>query len=326
VKQLIGEAEAAYEAYLTVDVIKAFQRFLDDLSNWYIRRSRRRFYSFDEPAFRTLWTALVQALRVMAPVLPFLTEHLWQALVAQRCDDAPTSVHLAGWPRPAELLPRERVLLEEMAAVREVVQLGRRARGEANLKLRQPLRRLYVRGAQAAASHGDEIAEELRVKEVAFSGGPTATVRLLPNLPLLGPRLGRRLRAVREALERDDVEPLEDGTLRVAGEILQPDEVIRGERVQVEGWAIAEDNGISVAFDTSLDDDLRREGRVLELVHALNAMRKNEGLDLTDRIIVKLPPRERDLMPFEERIAGEVLARRIIVDDDLEQPTITKVQ
>ena len=325
VKQLIGEAEAAYEAYLTVDVVKAFQRFLDDLSNWYIRRSRRRFYAFDERAFRGLWTALVQALRVIAPVMPFLTEHLWQALVVQPCGDAPTSVHLAGWPRPAGLLPRERALLEEMGAVREVVQLGRRARGEADLKLRQPLRRLYVRGAPAAASHADEIAEELRVGEVAFSGGPTATVRLLPNLRLLGPRLGRRLPVVREALEHGDVEPLEDGTLRVAGEILQPDEVIRGERVQVEGWAIAEDNGISVAFDTTLDDDLRREGRVLELVHAVNAMRKNEGLDLSDRIIVRLPSRERDLMAFAERIAGEVLARRIVVDDDLERPTITKV-
>src|SRR3954449_7947487 len=94
--QLIGEAEAAYDAYLTVDVIDAFETFLEDLSNWYIRRSRRRFYSFDEPAFRTLWIALVQAIRVVAPVLPFLSEHLWQTLVTGACSDAPASVHLAG--------------------------------------------------------------------------------------------------------------------------------------------------------------------------------------------------------------------------------------
>ena len=99
--QLIADAEAAYEAYLTVDVIDAFEAFLEDLSNWYIRRSRRRFYSFDEAAFRTLWTALVQALRVIAPVLPFLSERLWQTLVTGACPDAPASVHLAGWPTRA---------------------------------------------------------------------------------------------------------------------------------------------------------------------------------------------------------------------------------
>ena len=139
---MIAEAEAAYEAYLTVDVIDAFETFLEDLSNWYIRRSRRRFYSFDEAAFRTLWTPLVQALRVVAPVLPFLGEHLWQALVTGACPDAPASVHLAGWPARSER-PGDEELLAEIAAVRDVVQLGRRARGEANLKLRQPLRRMY---------------------------------------------------------------------------------------------------------------------------------------------------------------------------------------
>src|SRR3954470_19044497 len=96
--RLIGEAEAAYDAYLTVDVIDAFERFLEDLSNWYIRRSRRRLYSFDEAAFRTVWIGLVQAARVVAPVLPFLSEHLWQALITGACPNAPASVHLAGWP------------------------------------------------------------------------------------------------------------------------------------------------------------------------------------------------------------------------------------
>src|SRR4051812_15914311 len=99
VNQLIGEAEAAYDAFLTVDVITAFQALLEDLSNWYIRRSRRRFYAYDEGAFRTLWTALVQALRVVAPVLPFLSERLWRALVVDVVPGAPASVHLAGWPR-----------------------------------------------------------------------------------------------------------------------------------------------------------------------------------------------------------------------------------
>ena len=105
--------------------------------------------------------------------------------------------------------------------------------------------------------------------------------------------------------------------------MLEPDEVIRGERVHVEGWAIAEDNGISVAFDTALDDELRREGRVLDLIHALNAMRKNAGLELTDRIVVTLPRSMEDLLAYRDRIAGEVLAREIVLDD-VDEPVIAK--
>jgi isoleucyl-tRNA synthetase len=315
--QLIADAEKAFDAYLTVDVINAFEAFLEDLSNWYIRRSRRRFYAYDEAAFRTLWTALVQAARVVAPVLPFLSERLWRSLVTPACPDAPESVHLAGWP-VATPRPGDAELLAEIAAVRDVVQLGRRARGEANLKLRQPLRRLYVRGASAAAGHADEIAEELRVKEVGFDEGPVAQVQLLPNLRALGPRLGKQLPQVRAALQNGDVEELGDGRLRAAGVELEPDEVLRGERIALEGWAIAEDEGISVAFDTTLDDELRREGRVLDLVHALNAMRKSAGLELTDRIVVTLPKAEEDLLAYEERIAGEVLAREIRLGDELE--------
>jgi isoleucyl-tRNA synthetase len=315
--QLIADTEQAYESYLTVDVINAFEAFLEDLSNWYIRRSRRRFYSFDEAAFRTLWTALVQALRVVAPVLPFVTERLWQALVAGSCDGAPASVHLAGWPVRTER-PGDAELLAEIAAVRDVVALGRRARGEANLVLRQPLRRLYVRGASAAAGHADEIAEELRVKEVGFDQGPVAQVQLLPNLRVLGPRLGPKLPAVRKALQDGAVEDLGDGRLRAAGEELGPDEVLRGERMALDGWAIAENDGISVAFDTTLDDELRRERRVLDAVHALNAMRKNAGLELTDRIVVTLPRADEDLLADRDRIAGEVLATEIGLGDELE--------
>jgi isoleucyl-tRNA synthetase len=224
-------------------------------------------------------------------------------------------VHLAGWPARSER-PGGAALLAEIATVRDVVQLGRRARGEANLKLRQPLRRMFVRGASAAAAHADEIAEELRVKEVGFDQGPVARVQLLPNLRLLGPRLGSKLPQVRAALQRGDVEQLDNGRLRAAGEVLEPDEVIRGERVALEGWAIAEDDGISVAFDTTLDDGLRREGRVLDLVHALNAM--SAGLELTDRIVVTLPRREAELLAYRDRIANEVLAREIKLGDDLE--------
>src|SRR4051812_41045841 len=161
--QLVEEAQAGYERWLAVDVTRAFDAYVDDLSNWYIRRSRRRFWDGDDAALRTLWFGIVQGLRVIAPVMPFLAEHLWQGLVAGSADDAPASVFLAGWPdAPAP----DAALLAEVAELRTVVALGHQARSAAGLKLRQPLRRIVVEGAPLAAAHADEISEELRVKEV----------------------------------------------------------------------------------------------------------------------------------------------------------------
>jgi isoleucyl-tRNA synthetase len=259
---------------------------------------------------------------VMGPIIPFLSEHLWRTLVADPCEDAPESVFLAGWPQVREELVNES-LLAEIAAARRVVQLGRRARASANFKLRQPLRRVYVRGAPLAAAHVDEIAEELRVKEVEFDQGPVVRARLLPNLRVLGPRLGRKLPEVRAALERGDFEQLDEDRLLVAGEELGPDDVIRGERITLPGWSMAEDGGVSLAFDTELDEELRREGRVYDLVHTLNAMRKQAGLELTDRIVVTLPAPDADLLSYVEWIEAEVLAREVVVGE-VSQPAIAK--
>ena len=190
-----------------MNVIRAFEQFVDDVSNWYIRRSRRRFYAFDEAAFRTLWFALVQSLRVMAPVLPFLTDDLWRNLV----QDGPESVHLAPWP---EVVEPDRALLDEVAEVRTVVTLGRKARDEARLKHRQPLRRLVVAGAPRAKAHADEIAEELRVREVEFGEVEASELRVKPNLPVLGPKLGGALREVREQLQRGEFAELERRSVR----------------------------------------------------------------------------------------------------------------
>jgi isoleucyl-tRNA synthetase len=321
-QELVADAEEAYERYRTVDVIRALESFVDDVSNWYIRRSRRRFYSFDEAAFRTLWTALVQTLRVMAPITPFLAEHLWEELVARPCDSGPDSVHLAGWPARHDALVDPNVL-EEIATVRRIIQLGRRARGEAGLKLRQPLRRVYVRGVGSAAAHTAEIADELRVKEVRFDEGPATQVELLPNLRVLGPSLGPKLRDVRAALAAGEVEDLGDGRFRVAGEELGPQDVIRGRRVELEGWAMADDDGVSVAFDTTLDNELRREGRVYDLIHQLNAMRKEAGLELTDRIVVRLPQKDADLLEHADWIRREVLAREVAAGEQ-DVPEIMK--
>ena len=317
--KLVAEATEALEATLTFQVIGAFERFVDDLSNWYIRRSRRRFYSFDEAAFRTLWVALAQALRVIAPVVPFLAEHLWRNLVAEACEGAPESVFLASWPEPREL---DEELLVEIAAVRRIVELGRQARAQADLKLRQPLRRLVVQGAPGSVeAHAGEISEELRVKEVVFGPVEATEVRVKPNLPVLGPKLGKELGAVRAALEAGDWEQ-EDDSFRVLGRLLGPDEVLVERRAR-EGWALAEDDEIAVALDTTLDPELELEGRVLALIHKLNTMRKEQGLALTDRITVTLPERDADLLAHADWIKDEVLALAIETDGGTE-PRIAK--
>jgi isoleucyl-tRNA synthetase len=317
--QLTKEATTAYEAYRTVDVLRAFEAFVDDLSNWYIRRSRPRFWDGDEAALRTLWFGLVQSLRVVAPIAPFLTEHLWQNLVRGADGDVPDSIFLAGWP---ELGEPDEALLTEMDEVRRVVELARQARSSSGLKLRQPLRRLVVQGAPAAEAHRDEIADELRVKEVEFGPVEAAELRVRPNLPVLGPKLGRDLGIVRAALEAGDFEQVDGGGFRVAGHDLGADEVLV-ERRPRPGWAVAEDDGYAVALATDLDDELRLEGRAYDLIHTLNAMRRQAGLELTDRIVVTLPRDEEDLLGHAEWIKREVLATRLGTGD-VAEPEIVK--
>jgi isoleucyl-tRNA synthetase len=317
-EQLVAEITDAYERYWTPAVMRAFDTFVDDLSNWYIRRSRRRFWNGDEVALWTLWHALVRALQTVSPVMPFLAEFLWRRL---RAEDAPESVFLAPWP---EARQRDESLLAEVAEVRRVVELGRQARGDAGLKLRQPLRRLVVQGAGPSSRHADEIADELRVKEVEFGPVEAMQIRVKPNLPLLGPKLGKELGAVRAALEAGDFEQLEGGGVRVNGRELAADEVLV-ERSAREGWALAEDDDLTVAVTTELDDELRLEGRVLDLIHQLNTMRKDAGLALTDRIRVTLPESDADLLRHVDWIKEEVLAIEVATDS-VAQPEIAKVE
>jgi isoleucyl-tRNA synthetase len=318
---LVRDATAAYESFLTVDVIRAYEEFVDDLSNWYIRRSRRRFWEGDRVALEVLWLALVQSLRVVAPVMPFLTEHLWQVLVRDVEGKPPPSVHLAGWPDAP--LPDEN-LLAEVAEVRRVVGLGHQVRAASRLKLRQPLRRLVVEGAPLAQGHADDLREELRVKEVAFGPVAATELRVKPHLPALGPRLGKELAAVRDALAAGDFAQLEGGGFRVLGHDLGPEEVLV-ERSGKEGWSVASEEGVTVALDTTVDAELEREGRVYELIHTLNGMRKEQGLELTDRITVTLPQADADLIELHaEWIKREVLAVSLETDG-VAEPQIAKV-
>jgi isoleucyl-tRNA synthetase len=317
---LVEEATAAYESFLTVDAIRAFESFVDDLSNWYIRRSRRRFWDGEEAALRSLWAALVQALRVVSPIMPFLTEHLWQALVRD-AEGAPASVFLAGWPAP---VGADAALLAEVAEVRQVVELGRRARSTAGIANRQPLGRLAVYGAPLAERHRDEIAEELRVEDVRFEAGEAARVRFKPNLPVLGPRLGRQLPAVRAALEAGRYE-LDGGDVLVEGERLSGDDLLRERTPVNEGWVVAAEGEASVELDPSLNDGLRERGRVYELIHAVNSMRRDQGLELTDRIRLTLPATDADLLAdHAEWIKRETLAVSVEADGT-EAPSIVRV-
>jgi isoleucyl-tRNA synthetase len=310
-RRLVADSTDAYERWLTVDVIHAFESFVDDLSNWYIRCSRRRFWDGDETALRVLWHAIVQALRVVSPVLPFLADHLWQVLVREACEEAPDSVFLAGWP---EVAAADAAVLDAMADARRVVDLGRAARSATGVKQRQPLPRLVVEGIAPADELVPIVRDELRVKSVEL-GHVEAALVVKPNLRVLGPKLGKELGTVRSALADGAFEELGDGRFRAAGHELSPEEVFV-ERSGRDGWAIASSGGVTVALQTALDDELLREGRVYELIHTVNSLRKKSGLALTDRIRLTIPAHDADLVEHADWVKAETLAVSLEVDGE----------
>ena len=284
--------------------------FVDDVSNWYIRRSRRRFWEGDA-------IASAHALVRPRPGPPrgrsaHAVPHRPPLALLDRSvrRTRPESIHLAGWPEAAE---PDSALLAEIGELRRVVELGRQARSTSNVKLRQPLRSLVVEGAPLAASHAAEIADELRVLDVSFGNVDASELRVKPNLPVLGPKLGRELGAVRAALEAGEFEELPGGGFRAAGHELTPDEVLV-ERHGKEGWAVAASDGVTVALDLDLDEGLVLRGRVYDLVHTVNTMRKEAGLELTDRIRLTLPAADVDLLEHREWIARETLAVSVEAD------------
>lgn len=310
--QLVHDVTAGYERFLTVDVVRAFEAGIDDISNWYIRRSRRRFWDGDPVALRSLWCALVTALRLIAPVMPFLAEHLWQVLVVVPCPEAPRSIFLAGWPELPEV---DHQVLDNWSAARSAVELGRRARSQAGIRVRQPLRRMVVQGADQARPLARTIAEELRVDDIVFAEVEATELRIRPNLAKLGPRLGPDLPAVRAALAAGQWEQRGEGSFRVAGHDLDAADLLI-DRIPREGWAFASnDEGMLVAIDTGLDDELLLQARANDLVHQVNRLRKERGLELTDRIALTLAAGDADLMAHGEWIAAETLATSVAVGD-----------
>jgi isoleucyl-tRNA synthetase len=313
---------------------RALSGFIDDLSNWYVRRSRRRFWAEgDSPdkraAFATLHTCLVETSALLAPFTPFMADELHERLVRAVDDAAPDSVHLRDFPVP-DGMAADPALRQAMAAARQVVELGRRARNDARVGVRQPLRTALVTlpaGARAGWSQiADVVAEELNVKSIELpqAGSGVVSHRLKPSFRALGPTFGNRTKEVAAAIEAADAELVatalaEQGTATVAtgGEIF----TVTAAQVQVleearTGWEVASEGPYGVALDLTIDDALRAEGLARELVRAVNDLRKRADLDLADRIALSVAATGElatALSAHESWIAGEVLATSVTI-------------
>jgi isoleucyl-tRNA synthetase len=309
--RFVSDATEGYESYLTSDVLRAYGVYLDDLSNWYIRRSRRRFWEGDREALQTLWSCLTRSLQAVAPILPFITDYLWRALTPGGRATA-ASIFLVGWP---EQRPFDADLLTEMEKVRQVVNLGHQCRGAARMRVRQPLRRMVIEGADKVAPYLDMIADELRIKTVETGTVRADRVVVRPNLKELGPRLGSRLPGLRAQLRNGEFEELPGGRFRVGDLELEPSDVLV-ERSGADGWQLAGFDGVTVALDLEIDDDLQLESRVYDLIRAVNGLRKDTGLQISDRIKLRLPAVDKELLRYHEWIKDETLAISVTASGD----------
>ena len=195
-----------------------------------------------------------------------------------------------------------------------MVELGRQARASTGLKQRQPLRKLVVAGSAPAEGHALEIGDELNVKEVEFGIVEASELKVKPNLPVLGPKLGAALREVNAALAAGQFTELEGGRFQVDGHILEPGEVLV-ERIGKDGWAVASDGVSTVALDATLDDELRLEARLNDLLRSIQNLRKDSGLEIVDRIRLWIP--DEELLQFADRIAKETLAVSVELGPEL---------
>jgi len=321
VAALVTDVDEAMAGYDTVRVGRRLAGFIDDLSNWYVRRSRRRFWVGDGSALATLHEALDALTRLLAPLVPFVTERVWQAVVADVVPGAPDSVHLASWPQAGADDP---ALREQMALVRRLVELGRAARTQSKVRTRQPLGRALVAAAGWDALPPElraEVADELNVAAVGSlgeAGTELVDVSIKANFRTLGRRLGKGVQAAAAAIAASDpaelAAALRAGTASVTldGEplALGPDELIVTETPRA-GWAVATDHGESLALDLTLTSELHRAGVAREVVRAVQEARKSSGLAISDRIALWWVADEeaaQALQEHAESVRAEVLA------------------
>jgi isoleucyl-tRNA synthetase len=333
---LVAEVTERMEGYDATGAGRALEAFLDDLSNWYVRTSRRRFWGGVRggeradagAAFATLHECLATLSLLVAPFCPFVAEELYGALVAAHDPEAPESVHLADWPAPSGR--RDPELEGAMAAARAVVAMGHRARKEAQLKVRQPLAEAVVACppavAEGAGGLTDLIAEELNVGRVRFvtDPGELVAVTLKPNYRRLGPRFGPRMPEVARAVQAlpaaeaaralDAGEPVEI-SLNGAAERLEGEDLLREAR-PTEGYAVGQDATLAVGLSTEITPALRREGLAREVVHTVQGARRAAGLRVEERISLHLDGSGDLREAIDEHraaIAAETLAVRLTV-------------
>jgi isoleucyl-tRNA synthetase len=304
---------------------QAIAAFVDELSNWYVRRSRRRFWDGDEAAISTLRTCLVTVAQLLAPFTPFVADEIYDNL-----DATETSVHLTDFP---EAGARDLELEAAMSVARETVRLGLAARGQAKLKVRQPLRAAVVvaAGDERAAIErlGDAVREELNVKELRYvsQADELGSYEVKPNYRSLGPRFGKHMPQVAAAVAALDpthvAAALRDGGrlgISVDGHDheLDADDLLLALK-PLDGYQLEREGSHAVALELELDDELRREGIAREVVHAVQNARKSAGLEVEDRIALTLggdPELLEAARAHERYVAGETLAVRVGYDGE----------
>ncbi|HEX2173767.1 MAG TPA: class I tRNA ligase family protein, partial [Dehalococcoidia bacterium] len=327
---LIREVRDRLDNYDPTGAGRAIQAFLDDLSNWYVRRSRRRFWKSENDddkwaAYHTLYECLRTLAHLLAPFTPFVAEELYQNLVRSVDAAAPESVHLASFPKPNEALI-DTALMAETAVVQRVVSLGRAARSKAAIKVRQPLAEVVVKPRSPDERAGlerfaDQVLEELNVKRLRFAEeeGELIDYVVKPNLPVLGPKYGKQLGPIREALKVANAAAVAaavraNDPVRIDSVELAPHEVLI-EVVGRAGYAAAAEAGYVVALSTEVTSALAREGLVREVVHRLQTMRKAAGFEIADTIVTYLeadPDLRSDLTAQSEYLKQETLSRDLV--------------
>ena len=329
----VKAVDANLAAYKIPETAKVLQEFVDDMSNWYVRRSRERFWAKGMEqdkinAYMTLYTALVTVAKAAAPMIPFMTEDIYQNLVRSIDANAPESIHLCDYPKVNEAWI-DKDLEANMEELLEIVVLGRACRNTANIKNRQPIGTMYVKAEKKMDKfYTDIIADELNVKEVKFADDVESFISysFKPQLRTVGPKYGKLLNGIRTALSEIDgtaamKELRENGvlTLDIDGnkvELAEEDLLI--ETAQTEGYVTETDGETSVVLDTNLTPELIQEGFVREIISKVQTMRKEAGFEVMDKIIVYAKDNDKimDIMKAnQDEIKREVLAENIILGE-----------
>jgi isoleucyl-tRNA synthetase len=329
---VIGEVRGALDAYDAMRATRAIEAFVDDLSNWYVRRNRRRFWKGEldadkRAAYATLHEVLTTLCRLMAPITPHLADAMWDNLVAAVDVGRPDSVHLTDAPTPAGRA--DAATDAAVALARRTVALGRAARAASGVRTRQPLPTVHVklpaaaRGALSPDPATDreltaEVIDELNVRAMELLPDASELVErtLYPLLPVVGPRHGKAVGAIMAAARSGDWSLNPDGTVTAGRMTLQPDEFELTARARA-GHEVAEDGDLLVALDTTIDDELAAEGMAREVAHRLQALRRSAGYEISDRVRVAvaadLATVER-LAPHRAWLADELLATSVLLE------------